>query len=150
MSTRNTPDGERSSGATVVVRASDIVMWNEPSATRLQREKSGAPACRIAVTLPDVQLSVDDYDRFEEAGVLVIEVPQSLATEPKSRIAAYLTDLLSEGERAMAEGADASAAEELEVEFGAGGADAAPPMSPDEEQEFLDAINDPANQLGSY
>ena len=104
-----------------------------------------ASGYRVAAVLPSQELDAEDLAVLERSGVLVVEVPQSLSEASEEKIATYLTSQLSEGYRWTAQRmaamgtTDPASSDSDELQ-----------LSEDEEQEFLEFVNDPANQIGGH
>ena len=131
--------------------ASEIVrLWGEQflDVHRLAHKLQQTPSrYRVAAILPSQELDDTAFAELERSGWLVVEVPESLTEASNDRIAAYLTTQLSEGRQ-----------ETLQRVAAMGTSDAATQvddgqdleMSDDAEAEFLEFVNDPANQLGGH
>jgi len=131
-------------------RASEILrLWTQGNVHEVlsNLSRTRRKGYRVAAILPTQELSAGDYEALEDSGVLVVEVPSNLSESSEEGIADYLTAQLNEGANATAARmaaigtSDPSAAvsgqEELE-------------LSDEEEAEFLEFVNDPANQLGGH
>lgn len=129
--------------------ASEIFrLWSERlDIHRLVRKLQSpvASGYRVAAMLPSQELDAEELAALESSGVLVVEVPQSLSEASEEKIAAYLTSQLSDGHRETAQRMAAM-----------GTTDPGSPdgddlqLSGDEEADFLEFVNDPANQIGGH
>jgi len=146
---RLTPSPVPSRRGRLRIRASDVFrLWPGDAALAVLSNLSGGArkANRVAVVLPQQELSAEDYEALEVAGILVVEVPVTLAQSSDASIANYLSKRLNEG-------ANATAARRAAI----GTAD--PPavrrenesrVCVEDESRLLQFINDPANQLGGH
>lgn len=144
-----TVSAEPSSG----FKASDIVrLRNEAEdVPRLMLEGSEGLAdvdYKVAVVLPGEKLSLDSYAALERTGYFVLEVPAEIADSPSNKIAEYLNGELQSGVVHTAERMEALQRTRYEPEPVDTGDDLN--LSKEEEAEFLDFINDPANHSGGY
>ena len=97
--------------------------------------------------LPNQELGAEAFSALESGGVLVVEVPQSFSEASNERIAEYLTSQLGDGQRETTARMAALGTSDPGHEDD-GEADLR--MNTDEEAEFLEFVNDPANQLGGH
>ena len=102
---------------------------------------------RVAAMLPTQELDAEAFSALESDGVLVVEVPQSFREASNERIAEYLTSQLSDGHRETTARMAALGTSDLGLD-GDGTADLR--MNTEEEADFLEFVNDPANQLGGH
>ena len=144
-----TPNPEPSRQAQLRVRASDVFrLWPGDAAREvLNKLSGGAPkANRVAVVLPQQELSAEDYEALEDAGVLVVEVPAKLAQSSDASIADYLTGQLNAGTNATVSRmtaigiVDPSPVEREDALL----------RAVDDEGTLLEFVNDPANQQGGH
>jgi len=144
-----TPNPEPSRQAQLRVRASDVFrLWPGDAAREVLSNLSGGArkANRVAVVLAQQELSAEEYEALEDAGVLVVEVPSTLAQSSDASIADYLTCQLNDG-------TNATAARMTAI----GNVDRSPLERDDEllravddEGKLLSFVNDPANQQGGH
>lgn len=95
----------------------------------------------VAAVLPEQSLDLNEMDALEEAGLLVVEVPQAARNYQLEQLAAYVEEQIDGPEsittvRAVAQplGAPSSEAATPSVDQ---------PLSEDEETALLQSINDP-------
>jgi len=146
---RLTPSPEPSRGRRLRIRACDIFrLWPGDDAQEVLRNLRGGAgkAGRVAAVLPGQDFSAEDYEALEDAGVLVVEVPVTLAQSSDASIADYFTKRLNEG-------ANATVARMTAI-----GTAGPPPveredelrLSIGDESELIEFVNDPAKQLGGH
>lgn len=104
---------------------------------------------RVATILPTQELSAEDYEALEDAGVLVVEVPEHLSQSSEASIADYLTAQLNEGATVTAARMAAIGTSDPSATTTVVAPDELQ-LSDEDEAEFLEFINDPANQLGGH
>ena len=122
----------------VTVSASEIfLLWVPSDARALQRGlRRSHRGYRIGAVLPSQSVTARSATAFEEAGVLVVEVPAAMALSTKAAVARHLTRELAMGTAATGRrmdslvGADEAA---CETSSACG---------------FFKAINDPFSQSG--
>lgn len=96
----------------------------------------------VLAVLPGQELDFETYSALEAAGLLTIEVPESLRDAHCSMIAEYLTKVLADGSMATAA---RLATQSLPGEDEEGGDQ---PLTEEEaEEELLKHINDPRNAI---
>lgn len=144
------PNWEPSRQGQVQFRASEILrLWSQGDVHDILRNLNGTnrKGYRVAAILPTQELSAQDYEALEDSGVLVVEVPSNLSQASEASIADYLTAQLTEGANATA--ARMAAIGTADPSAAALGQDELQ-LSDEEETEFLEFVNDPANQLGGH
>ena len=133
----------------VPVRASDVVrLWAVPGGLSGLRARNASQrkAVRIAAVLPNQGLALADYEVLEALGVLVVQIPADVPSGSNAAVARYLTEQLRVGSEATAARMTALGTVENvpnAAEYGDTG------LSREEEEGFLEFLNDPANQLGA-
>lgn len=133
----------------VRVRASEVVrLWAGPSVlSELQaRHTLQRKAVRIAAVRADQRLSLEDYEVLEDSGIWVVQIPADAPSSSSAEVARYLTDQLSAGSEATAE---RMAALGTAQNFPDAAEHGHTVVLRKEEEEFLEFLNDPANQLGA-
>ncbi len=106
----------------------------------LERGTKNPKNCAVAAILPGQQLDPEMYDALEAAGLLAIEVPESLRDADCSTIIAYL-------DKALLDGSAATSARTATQPYGEAEGRGRKPLTKKEKEEFLKAINDPNNVL---
>lgn len=145
----NDPSGsEPRREGSVSFDASEILpLWKQQGDWHRLLHQERQEGYRVAAVLPNQELTAEDYDSLGDAGMLVIEVPAEMESKSKQDIASFLTTQLTEGEQATAAGMSALGVSDART---AGVDGMAVEMTDEEEAEFLDFLNDPANQLGGH
>ena len=152
MDFMRTPHSGPSRQGQVQFDASEILrLWGESDTHHLLRNLQRAFAAhegyKVAAILPTQELSAAEYELLEDSGVLVVEVPTDLAESSEAGIAAYLTAQLNDGAQATA--ARMAAIGTTDPSVTTDGQNEVQ-LSDEEEAEFLEFVNDPANQLGGH